>query len=338
MNSKFLIVGVAIGFAIAVAPSCGSSTCGPSNCGGCCSANTCIARESVSDTECGSQGVSCSNCVSTSGTCNKSTFACVGGAVDSGTGGGTGVDSGTGGGTGTIDAGVDAGTLVPSGTISCNVQTQNCPTGLGYQCLYIDNTGNGRCFTGDCNFVTQDCAGTDKCQFGIAGDGGVGRVCGPAGAAAEGAACGTAGSDDCVEGTTCVNLNGSNERRCRKYCNSNANCTAGTLCQSLVSVSGTPQLPAICVPVQTCDPLVQNCTTVGEACYPITEGEYCLQAGTAAVGTSCGNVNCVKGAVCLIVGGAGTCKQLCNLDGGLPACAASTCMGLTATDNFGACP
>lgn len=76
-----------------------------------------------------------------------------------------------------------------------------------------------------------------------------------------------------------------------------------------------------------CDVLQQDCTGVYACVFPsIGPGDSkCRSPGGSAVGESCPasatSTSCQKGLQCL----ASTCKKICNLDGGLPACMTGAC-------------
>lgn len=75
MNYRALTLGAAIGFLVALSPSCGPSTpdCGPSNCNGCCNADgACVDTGEQSTAACGTQGNACGACAATE-SCNGGT-------------------------------------------------------------------------------------------------------------------------------------------------------------------------------------------------------------------------------------------------------------------------
>jgi hypothetical protein len=100
---------------------------------------------------------------------------------------------------------------------------------------------------------------------------------------------------------------------------------------NVVPIDMPPDVP------MTCNPLTQAGCRVGEKCTWIVDAltpQYvghigCATAGTAAIGDACmygspgatGFDNCGAGAVCgNYRGGAGVCKQICDQQGGMPAC------------------
>ncbi|HEY4059385.1 MAG TPA: hypothetical protein VGM39_22360 [Kofleriaceae bacterium] len=81
------------------------------------------------------------------------------------------------------------------------------------------------------------------------------------------------------------------------------------------------------LPTDVCSPLDQTGCNAGEKCTWIEDQDSppighigCAATGSIAIGGTCtdgtGGDDCVKGSYCL----GGTCKQVCDLDGGTPAC------------------
>lgn len=125
MNFKVLALGAALGFAIAVVPSCGTAKCSAANCKGCCgSDNKCQGSpNNTNNTTCGTSGGSCIDCTKTNQVCNATTFQCADGT---GAGGGTGGGTGGGGGGGGTTC---SGCTLPSGLCLTMPTTTNCGTG-----------------------------------------------------------------------------------------------------------------------------------------------------------------------------------------------------------------
>ncbi|NVB77455.1 MAG: hypothetical protein HOV81_03590 [Kofleriaceae bacterium] len=85
-----------------------------------------------------------------------------------------------------------------------------------------------------------------------------------------------------------------------------------------------------------CNPLTQEGCSVGEKCTWLLDANVpehvghvgCAPSGTAMVGDPClfgapgttGVDNCIAGLVCSTVQGEGTCRELCDLEGGDPQC------------------
>lgn len=364
MNFKFLMLGAAVGFVIAAAPSCGGSTNGGSGTGGgtgtvdsgsgggmgtvdsgagttdlCTIASKCsadpqptaasikacqdAARAMVS---CKVESTAFSSCVLTNQKCTSANVTdsaatlaacksqydvyvtCVSSPLDAGAGGGT--------------------------PIECNVMTQNCPAGAG-SCLYVGDQGEGQCFKGDCDVVVQNCAPAARCDYGQTSDGGVGRVCLAAGTVAEGGDC--SATAFCAKGNICLT-----DSKCHKFCYSSNDCGNGGLCNITVAVPGTTEQPAVCLRIEACDPLTQNCTKAAESCYPATPtASACFPTGAAAIGAACGQNFCVRGGACLKPSASspsGICRQICNLDAGMPNCGPAACGSVQGVTSFGICP
>jgi hypothetical protein len=215
---------------------------------------------------------------------------------------------------------------------ACNLSATggNCP--VGQSCMRTGDGTSTVCFAGDCDIVTQNCpTATDTCTYAGLPDGGVGRACLPAGTAMEGAACSQQVA--CGKGLLCVG------GTCSKLCYVDTNCTNGARCASGVTVMGSPEIATTCVTLQACDPLLQNCPQ-GQGCYLSDMGAVCVSAGTVANNATCTPAaNCVPGNLCLVTmqgATSGTCKQFCNLDGGMPSCGAGACNGLQGVP-YGAC-
>ena len=89
MKIQALALGAALGFLVAIAPSCGPTQCTPANCDGCCKGTTCVAKPlNSNNTTCGTSGNMCQDCAATSTTCDSTTFTCGTGGVGGGAGGG----------------------------------------------------------------------------------------------------------------------------------------------------------------------------------------------------------------------------------------------------------
>jgi hypothetical protein len=142
---------------------------------------------------------------------------------------------------------------------------------------------------------------------------------------------------------TCVTFAGSDAgSKCAKYCNGNTDCTGNKLCTAPLSVPGTSEIPVVCqAPPSSCDLLLQDCPTLTDGCYLGPTGGVCFPAGSTADGQGCASGNaCVKGSQCAGAQGAGTCRKICNTDGGTPMCNAGTCNPLSAPApaGTGVCP
>ncbi|RKH17930.1 hypothetical protein D7Y13_09175 [Corallococcus praedator] len=263
---------------------------------------------------------------------------------------GTTVDSGTGASdSGTVDAG-DGGGGGGRSDFTCNVVKQD-GCAAGQNCLYTDLTDGGtgsRCFPGACDPVRQqDCPAGQRCTY-VARDGGdTQRQCVAAGTGTEGAPCTLASDapagqryDTCGAGLYCKDdaLNdGGTGFFCRELCHATSDCASGD-CNTVLRLAGTDELPLVCGPPSArCDAFAQDCEgPLG--CYPATNGPVCAGRGTLAPGAACEFSNqCSPGSTCAVSDGVGTCRTLCRVPSGSPACSSGTCRALTNNGDVGAC-
>ncbi|MBL8936189.1 MAG: hypothetical protein JNM69_16660 [Archangium sp.] len=351
MNRTLLVVVlVALSFGVTVS-SCGTAParCSATTCStGCCdlsgvcqpgsSSGACGARGNTC-TACG-LGASCSfgTCLGSSGAGSSGTgggFSGTGGGT-SGTGGGTsgtgGGTSGTGGGT----SGTGGGTSGTGGgaAATCDLGTApTCPVGTA--CV-LNGAGSlaGTCLPGQCDTLTQNCSGQNKCAVGGLADGGVLRLCIPSGSLAPGASCSTA-NDQCQTGSQCLNISG--QSLCRQFCGSSSlTCASGTLCSAIIQLGVAPggERHLICVVPPACDALNQSTCASNRSCVFFSSGSPpgCLPFGTVPVGGTCtGSAPCERGLQCA----AGVCRSFCSTTGS-PGCATGSCQP-TGTGTTGYC-
>lgn len=162
----------------------------------------------------------------------------------------------------------------------------------------------------ECDVWQQDCPEGEKCMP-WASDGGISwnaTRCSPIvgdsvqpgdSCTAEGGP--LSGIDNCELGAMCWNIDGeTNTGTCVGFCEGSAqqpSCgTAGTECS--ISLDG---VLILCLP--SCDPILQNCPTDAEACYPGVEGGFqCYpdySGATGAYADPCGHTNdCDPGLFC----------------------------------------
>jgi hypothetical protein len=99
----------------------------------------------------------------------------------------------------------------------------------------------------------------------------------------------------------------------------------------MIKDSGGPDAPMVCNPLTQAGCMAgEKCTWLLDALMPQYVGHIgCAPDGTAAIGDACmygapgttGYDNCAKGGVCgNYRGGAGTCKKVCDQQGGNPTC------------------
>lgn len=358
MQFRALSFGAVLGFAILAVSSCqcgGPPTgrCGPNNCEGCCTVmGECVPLANTTDMACGNQGIVCSNCATMGQTCNKTTNSCIGNIAGGGSAAGGSAAGGTagsmgGGMGGGAAAGGSAGGM--SGT-ACNILTNPaCPPGT--QCLVADingMTGDGTCVPGDCSVLAQDCANPmTKCTVQALADGGVGRLCTPFalgdGGLGDNVTCTPGVPDPCQRGAQCLGFQGT-AAVCRRYCGPFNACGMNAACENAVGFT-TPAGPSnerhlICAAVIACNPFDQTPCGPAEACQSGMMGPRCVMAGSNAAGQPCSPMStCARGATCVLPGPntqMGTCRNICNVDGGMPTCAAGMCAGLQGAA-FGAC-
>lgn len=154
MNSRALMLGVTVGFVLAWAPACSTTSCGPKTCSGCCDANgACVQRpDNENPGTCGIGGQSCANCAASGSLCDLQTFKC--GAP---TGGGTAADAGCPG------CRLTNGVCAPGNTDNnCGLNGAACQACQGQVCTA------GVCTTQTANKkVGEACTSNDECKKGL---------------------------------------------------------------------------------------------------------------------------------------------------------------------------
>jgi hypothetical protein len=223
-----------------------------------------------------------------------------------------------------------------------------CPE--GFECSQVDN----HCYTPDAGppcpanmlHVTPVCtdppasgsACNPACQNGCA----CGRCtvmgttaqCVAAGTKTDGQVCNVA-SDDCGAGLSCVKDNcGTNLGRCRKFCRTDQDCSAGVLCT-------TPKGPAkVCddVSFQACDPVaLTGCPDPALFCYIRGTQPACECPGTVPDGMGCASdTSCQPGSRCVgSMTQPAVCVKVCRSRPAVDTCPApTTCQAIT---EFGFC-
>jgi len=252
--------------------------------------------------------------------------------------GGTGGDGGTGGGGtgGGHDGGHDAGPAAHNPDDQCEFDnTKPCAAGTGSCTLAVLSDAGiaKRCILGECDVVLQDCDAGLKCTFE---DGG--RACVPDGTLVEGDECAMAAAT-CEHGLVCTVTDEDGGAACTRWCRLDSDCRSGQQCYETLVVDGSDERPLVCANAPlTCNPLTQDCHSVTDGCYPGDQGTGCYAAGSVAVGNTCQFSNdCVKGAACVGMPGATTCRKLCAFPQGNPSCTMGTCTRLTTSMTVGVC-
>lgn len=243
-----------------------------------------------------------------------------------------GIDSGSGGGGGAGGSGGGGG-AVPNDDTCDFGGPRNCDAGSSCTLSVLTDGGVAkRCLAGACDLIEQDCDAGQKCSFL---DGG--RACVPDGALNEGQTCAGA-AVGCRKGLACTFLGADGGSVCARFCRMNIDCGTPQQCYVTLVLPETSERPLVCAdPPTTCDPLMQNCPSAAEGCYPGSGGPACYPAGNVAIGAACMYSNdCGRGAAC---SGSGMtqCKQLCAFPSGSPACDAGTCTRLQSSQTVGVC-
>jgi len=166
----------------------------------------------------------------------------------------------------------------------------------------------------DCDpYTDQECKPGENCIFDNSGK----PACFPAGEKAIGEVCSV--QSQCSDGV-CMATASVSEQHCFKLCAQDVDCGAGLQCMGM---NGKKWKICSLKPDQyeTCNILTQDCSEPGDACYwaasPINQ-PICLPAGTAGKKEACEtSSDCQKGFDCLA---AGKCYQICDTNGGDPAC------------------
>jgi hypothetical protein len=166
---------------------------------------------------------------------------------------------------------------------------------------------------GDCSINLQNCTGGEKCTT----HDGVTTVCDPAGSAQRGQSCNldSTGADNCTAGTVCTN-EGNNLTQCRAFCQTDADCGAGSYCYFQLD-SGSYSL---CTQPCNAEPPAQQGCEAGLSCFAFYD-EYtdCTSPGTGAPGDQCGSAfDCDTAETCIFSQGSGFCAQICQSVGDCP--------------------
>jgi hypothetical protein len=227
------------------------------------------------------------------------------------------------------DAGTDGGSEPDGGpppAFTCAVAAQDCDG--GQSCLYVQGGPTTACRAGACDLLRQDCADGELCGYRTDDAGVTARACLPAGSAEEGEPCPTRESPNgCAKGLICVDGEGdAGTGVCARLCYADSDCAAPASCEELLTLSGTPETPTLCVTLPACDLFAQDCSAAGAACYIGRSRPSCYPEGSVAMGGVCRrSSDCVKGAACAQDGqGQMTCRPLCTTDGSHP-CATGSC-------------
>ncbi|MBO6939547.1 MAG: hypothetical protein JJ863_31540 [Deltaproteobacteria bacterium] len=210
-------------------------------------------------------------------------------------------------------------THTPDDTLCAGSLT--CDPGLGC----VDTS----CAESPCRLVAPQCGCPTGQACQIAGD--ASRACVADGTNAESARCDTGG---CVAGTACVNvsLTATNVPVCKRYCDSDADCTGGPGSVCIAELGTTGQ--NVCS--SNCDPASQLGCPANSFCGLFTETatgrrltDCSGPVGTGGQGASCvGTENCQKGFTCANPGTGNQCMRWCRRSPAGGECApGQTCIG-----------
>lgn len=150
--------------------------------------------------------------------------------------------------------------------------------------------------------------------------------------------------EDCSDGKgckigVCVGVQGSDKSVCSPHCLADLEC-ASSQCNKLTDSKG--KVCDMGVTVAQCDPLAQNCSGAGQACYAGGQGFVCLAAGSVEAGQPCPEDNsCKAGHACVgkSTGSSGVCRKVCKIGGGSPSCddITASCASLLGSATVGYC-
>lgn len=220
-----------------------------------------------------------------------------GGGDDSGGDGDSGDSDGESGG----DS--DGGTVFivePDGGglgVECDVWNQDCPD--GQKCMpWVNDGGNAwnatKCTPVDANPKEPG----DECQ--VEGDG-------------------KSGIDDCAPSAMCWNVE-DGTGTCLAFCEGSPDAPTCSDPDTACSITNDGVL-ILCLPL--CDPLLQDCQGINEACYPVGDRFQCApdrSDDTGVYGDPCESINsCDAGLFCTAATnvpgctGAGCCSEYCDL-------------------------
>jgi hypothetical protein len=226
--------------------------------------------------------------------------------------------------------------------------------------VFLDG-GNDANWGDECDFWEQDCPAGEKCMP-WANDGGNSwnaLRCSPIAdnPDAPGEPCtvegsGASGIDSCELGAMCWDVDPDTlEGVCVAFCVGSPERPACEDADAMCVMGGDGVL-ALCIPV--CDPLQQDCSVEGNACYPVNDSFICApdaSGDTGAPGDACEFINvCDPGSFCASAEvvpecmGAGCCTLFCDLDMPLPCLPGQECtpwyeagMAPPGFENLGAC-
>ncbi len=142
---------------------------------------------------------------------------------------------------------------------------------------------------------------------------------------------------DCGPTFWCVSFDAAVGFTCRPMCpeGSIGHCGPDAACTGSIGMEACVRVCRSIPP--RCNIFTQDCADAGDMCtlttHPETRENYtgCRPEGTLGVDELCGGSlgRCVRGLICVREAGVASCRQVCGLAGGPPACAAGECTGLS---------
>ncbi len=218
------------------------------------------------------------------------------------------------------------GSAVGGGTGVCGLSNQNCSAGSA--CMVSDVTNlslTTACFAGACDLVGQNCPSGTRCDY--AGTNPV-RTCVAAGSTTFDQVC--TASSACARGLVCISA-GTPTTYCAKYCYVDNDCPSNFRCLQPLSVRNNAEIPYICARWSIgCNPLSSTSCNSGESCQISPSGTNCGSTGSSAIGITCTDSagQCITGTTCFDDGRSTTCREICNVDGGVPGCSSGSCRAI----------
>lgn len=293
MNYKALALGAAIGFVVALTPSCSGSAeqCSAANCNGCCNGDQCVTVDQQNVSTCGASGVACAAC--------GANQVCLAGVCE------------------TTSPQQDAGT---DGGSSCNATT--CPNGCcanvgGASACFL---GTSATYCGTGGEACSSCAGTGKVCTKLGTAGGACTLPPDAGQPNTGTAC--TGDTDCTGSNTCrtATSSGANQYTggyCTHECSQNSPCASDSLCVGVTAYGESAVCLKLCQGAADCRTPGYNCYTVGDQGVCWLDPLPPVDAGPAAPDDLIGSA-CAANADCQADGGwePGGCILPTEADGG----------------------
>ncbi|MEM9068849.1 MAG: hypothetical protein AAGE52_10100 [Myxococcota bacterium] len=181
----------------------------------------------------------------------------------------------------------------------------------GLTCIPGRGCGDPSCTEMPCQLTAPQCGCPtgQGCYLTPAGD----RTCSPAGTVPEGGDCAAV---QCVPGNGCVNVGtaAAPVGQCKRWCNSDADCSAGPGDVCIINLGGPDNL---CT--SNCDPVTQTGCSATSACSIFEEmsgrrlTDCAGPVGTGGQGSVCvDDTNCQRGFACINTASGSQCLKWCR--------------------------